>query len=70
MEEEMEKKRKADERNRRIEAGEDPVEVDREIYGIIPESELAAQAEGEEGGATTAAGKYTLLVYLLSCCWW
>lgn len=50
--EEEEKKRKADERTRRVEAGEDPVEVDREIYGIIPESEIAAQAEAEEGGAT------------------
>ena len=53
MMEEAEQKRKADERARRVEAGEDPVEVDREIYGIIPESELAAQAEGEETTAAT-----------------
>lgn len=56
--EEEEKKRKADERTRRVEAGEDPVEVDREIYGIIPESELAAAAEGEEGAVNTGTGEY------------
>lgn len=42
-----------------MEAGEDPVEVDREIYGIIPESELQAQAEAaaEAEAAAAAAGK-------------
>jgi len=51
-----EKRRKQEERDRRVEAGEDPVEVDREMFGIIPESELEQQAE-------TGAGMEMVLFY-------